>query len=189
MRRTLHTVTCATVVSLLLSGCGVAIPLAGSRNEEPPCTAEFDIQTAPEQLGSNERFLVASRTAAETPGLRITIADVARNAGWRDTWDHMLTVFNTMTNDEINTAAGTSGICYNPVNEPYRSSGSSEVSSGAYLFLRNGTPVQSASWYADQGVFDIDDALRPRPHPKTLLLRSEPSDYPKLKAVTDTPPG
>lgn len=176
MSRTLRIAVLATLASVVTAGCGIGMPLAKSRDTTPPCSAEFDIRTGPAMLGSAERFIAAARTAAQTPGLRITIAEVASRAGWSGEWDHMLEVIDGISDAEINAAAGTSDICYHPVRREWGSGGRNESVSGAYVFFANGRPVQSARWYADQGVFDLGDGRNPRPHPKSEMFRSVPSE-------------
>ena len=184
MRRILRLTTIAAAMSTLLVGCGVGMPVGEPRRQPPPCTSEFDIHAAPESLGSSPRFIAAATTAAQTPGLRITIAEVAQRAGWSDDWDHMLDVSDHMTDEEINTAAGTSRVCYHPYNESWGSG--SESATGAYVFFRDGTPVQSAVWSADEGVFRLDSTRLPRLQPKTLELYSQPAASPMLFPVQDT---
>ncbi|MFD3702544.1 hypothetical protein ACFWUP_05305 [Nocardia sp. NPDC058658] len=74
-----------------------------------------------------------------------TLRTITRAAGWSDNWDHVVEIRPNMTSDEINLAAGTSGICWKGI--PEDSAGDDVLPTGSYLFLDGSTVKQTTSWW------------------------------------------
>ncbi|WP_063047310.1 hypothetical protein [Nocardia pseudovaccinii] len=123
----------------MMSGCGYP-PSA----EEVCGTDIFDFGRWDEPLGSGQRLKEEIGKAAAT-NTATTLGDIARVAGWSDSWDRMITVYADETVDELNKRAQIDrpAPCWRSL--PY-SPNSDGPTTGYYLFLSNGRRVQAVQW-------------------------------------------
>ncbi|WP_329405114.1 hypothetical protein OG563_23780 [Nocardia vinacea] len=149
----------------MMSACGTppsAEEVCGSNNL-------FTFDSRNEPLGSGSRLKAEIGKAAAAKAAT-TLGDIARDAGWSDNWDRMITVYSDADVDELNKAAQIDlpKICWQGL--PYRAN-SDGPSPGYYLFLSNGRRVQAVDW----------DTLTQPP----LTLHRQPSLTPLSALVVD----
>ncbi|MEV4236926.1 hypothetical protein AB0J47_17300 [Nocardia sp. NPDC049737] len=160
-------VALAAAVVSMMSACGMppsAEEVCGSNN-----LFTFDIRNEPLGSGSRLKTEISKAAAAKAP---TTLGDIARDAGWSDNWDRMITVYSDPDIHELNTAAQIDlpEICWQGL--PHRTN-SDGPSTAYYLFLSNGRRVQAVIW-------DTTTATRP-----PLKLHRQPSLTPLSALVVD----
>ncbi|WP_330253709.1 hypothetical protein OG874_03640 [Nocardia sp. NBC_00565] len=143
--------------------------------EQPPSAEEvcgsdiFDFGSRLEPLGSGSRLKEEIGKAAAAKAAT-TLGDIARDAGWSDNWDRMITVYADPDIDELNKAAQIDRPepCWRGLPYHVNSDGPSD---GYYLFLSNRKRVQSVGW---------DTVVHP-----PLSLRRHPALTPQSALVVD----
>lgn len=153
----------AVAVSMM-SACGVP-PSA----EEVCGSNLFKFDSRHEPLGSGPRLKAEIGKAAGAK-TATTLGDIARDAGWSDNWDRMITVYSDPKIDDLNKAAQIDlpEPCWQGL--PHRTN-SDGPSVGYYLFLSNGRRVQVVNW----------DTLTQPP----LKLHRQPSLTPLSALIVD----
>ncbi|MEV6338929.1 hypothetical protein AB0M12_29960 [Nocardia vinacea] len=151
----------------MMSACGMppsAEEVCGSNN-----LFTFDSRNEPLGSGSRLKAEIGKAAAAKAP---TTLGDIARDAGWSDNWDRMITVYSDPDIDKLNKAAQINlpEICWKGV--PHRTN-SDGPEAAYYLFLANGRRVQVVDW-------DTETATRP-----ALKLHRQPSLTPLSALVVD----
>ncbi|MBF6302884.1 hypothetical protein IU459_35995 [Nocardia amamiensis] len=152
----------AAIMAMLVStGCGVLLR-SNESNSEAHCANVYTMSTNVDNLGSTSAFTREAMKAATGTG-PITLADIARAAGWSDGWDRMVDVPQNITAEELNRRANTPANCWKSLPRPYNSDGDGPPN-GLYLFLKDDKAVQSVGWYyGHDQAFDLrgQDAIYP----------------------------
>ncbi|WP_159930097.1 MULTISPECIES: hypothetical protein [Nocardia] len=155
----------AMVTTSVVTGCGLP-PERNSPDSKVNCHNVYTMSTNVDNLGSTSAFTREAMKAA-TGTEPVTLADIARTAGWSDGWDRMVDVPQNITAEELNRRANTPGNCWKSLPRPYNSDGDGPPN-GLYLFLKDDKAVQSVGWYyGHDQAFDLrgQDAI----YPTTLL--------------------
>ncbi|WP_454198514.1 hypothetical protein [Nocardia sp. Marseille-Q1738] len=162
-------ITARRMISILLAimamsvstGCGFLLP-SNESDSEAHCANVFSMSSSEEPLGSTIGFTRAAMKAA-TGTEPVSLADIAREAGWNDGWDRMVDVPEEITAEELNRRANTPANCWKSLPQPFNSDGEGPPN-GFYLFLLGDKPIQTVNWYyGHDQAFDFrgQDAIYP----------------------------
>ncbi|WP_330233158.1 hypothetical protein OHA40_12185 [Nocardia sp. NBC_00508] len=166
--RRIAPVLIAIVAMSAIPGCGL-LPQSKRSDSEANCANSYTMSTNVDNLGSTSAFTREAMKAA-TGTEPLTLADIARTAGWSDGWDRMVDVPQNITAEELNRRANTPANCWKGLPTPYNSDGDGPPR-GLYLFLKDDKAVQSVGWYyGHDQAFDLrgQDAI----YPTTVLTPS-----------------
>ncbi|WP_067465444.1 hypothetical protein [Nocardia amamiensis] len=159
-RRTISVLYAIVAISAI-PGCGL-LPQPNRSDSEANCANRYTMSSNVDTLGSTSEFTREAMNAA-TGTEAVTLADIARTAGWGDGWDRMVDVPQNIKAEELNRRANTPGNCWQGLPKPYSSDGDGPPR-GFYLFLKDDKAVQSVGWYyGHDQAFDLrgQDAIYP----------------------------
>lgn len=120
----------------LLAGAGCST--SDDRGEAAAqCSANFDLESRAEPLGSATELRRSVRERAEQPGT-YSLRALTEAAGWDDQWDRVVIASSGLPAEKLNSAANLPGYCWSNLPD----SGFDRPIDNFYVFITGSSPTQ-----------------------------------------------
>ncbi|MGV9970434.1 hypothetical protein [Nocardia beijingensis] len=117
---------------------GAACSTSDDRGETASqCSADFDLESRAEPLGSAIELRRSIRERAAQPGT-YSLRTLTEAAGWNDQWDRVVIASSGLSAEKLNSAANLPGYCWSNLPD----SGFDRPIDNFYVFITGRTPTQ-----------------------------------------------
>ncbi|MEU2174109.1 hypothetical protein ABZ552_07800 [Nocardia sp. NPDC019219] len=132
--RALLRITAVTLCLLAGAACSTSNDHGETASQ---CSANFDLESRAEPLGSATELRRSIRERAAQPGT-YSLRTLTEAAGWHDQWDRVVIAESGLPAENLNSAANLPGYCWSNLPE----SGFDRPTDNFYIFITGSAPTQ-----------------------------------------------